>query len=171
MASALPSFTGQFFKLDTLSPAPKIVDHLHIDLIDLDPSRILAKFTPDIYAHQHANPTVGDTLLDIDCRAFTSHNKGEAVEVTIEINPRLSNVSFVEPIGNVALLPITAGSADAAKILFNYTLVSDKKLQFLIVWNDKPDLQPFNLCMVFSDLADPRLSMPVIYDPKVQNDG
>lgn len=168
VSSAVSFFSGVFRELPDISWP--IVDRLHIKLFDLDPCNFGRIFSEEKYAHKHDKPPSSGTVLDIDFRQHPALANGSAIEVTIEIDQGL-NAEFVEAPGATALMPITVGSDDAEKILNNYKFVSSKVITFEVVWNGVKDLVPFNLCIVCSDTKNPKLKMPVIYDPKVQNDG
>lgn len=170
MATVDAFITGDFFPLPDLTTNPLVVGELIIDLIDLDPSNIRRKFSDENLAHEHQDSNFPGTVLDIDCRNHPKRKEGSAIEVRVRIDNTL-NARFVDHKGGNALLPVTAGSLAARAILGNYVWVSEKEIKFLIVWNKTEGFLPFNLCMVFTDPNDSTLQMPVIYDPKVQNDG
>ena len=173
--------SGNSFKVPTLNiPEAKIIDKVVITITDLHPGHVACTFSDPAYKHDHAGAASWGTALDIDCRKKKGQ-LGEAVRVTFKIDQKIKNVEFIpfplnpseppdptEP--DEIPLAVTAGSNKALAMLAD--LEFDKSsATFLVQWTGHKKPAPFNLGFLFTDDATPNLKMPVIYDPKVQNDG
>lgn len=169
--------SGTPLKVPTITfPEADIIGRVEITLTDLHPAHIAARFDDPRYKHGHVNSTTWGTALDIDCR-FHGPQPRKAVKVTFTIDPAIKGVEFMPfPLNSNGPAPgeipqaITAGHAAAQAMLANLDF-SATSASVLVLWTGFKEPAPFNLGFLFTDENDHNLKMPVIYDPKVQNDG
>lgn len=157
--------------LDVGFPQDRIVDTVTITVHDFRPWNLDCRFSP----RRYGSSAKKRTAFDIAYLWNSDLIVGTGLKVVVEIDSGIQKwAQFIPstPDQTPQNLALTAGNARALQTLCDLK-VSPQRISFIIrrIDNSKTEQASFNLGLLFTDIDNSGHQVPVIYDPKVPNDG
>jgi hypothetical protein len=170
---------GPIYEVATTPIAPsEIADQLLVTITSLDSNKPRTEFKKDIYRPRYSGIT---HPFDIDYRNNGTYDSKKYLEVTIEIDPSISqNVRFVppNPAEKIVHGALTCVEGLAQVMIFNLedpepgNLIKFYIKQLDIPFSINPKIAAsYNLNFRFTDSVFPDQYHYVTHDPQVPNDG